>query len=71
LVNSLSIDEIEVFNTYACDNDELKNLLKNREETIYFPIDINTKTYNLSLERNPIYNPNHRTEYTRIDTDND
>jgi hypothetical protein len=49
LVNSISNSDIKVFSNYICDDDELKNLLKNMEYTRYFPIDVNTKSYDLEM----------------------
>jgi hypothetical protein len=49
LVNSALNNDIEVFSFYNCDDKDLTNLVYKTRKTQYFPIDINTKTYNLEI----------------------
>ncbi|MDR2640873.1 MAG: hypothetical protein LBC61_06345 [Candidatus Peribacteria bacterium] len=49
LVNSTSNNDIKVFSFYNCDNNDLTNLVYKTRKTQYFPIDINTKSYNLEM----------------------
>jgi hypothetical protein len=71
LVNSISDSDIEVFNNYVCDDNELSELIRKTKKTKYFPIDLNTKSYNLIMEDNPVFDTNHTMEYKFRDTDND
>lgn len=71
LVNSLSNKDIFVYNWYLCSDDELTNLIKKTKKTEYFPVDINTKTFELNMSFNPNYNVNHIIQYVNKDTDND
>lgn len=69
LINSLFNSDIIVYNSYVCDDNELSKLIQKTKKTQYFPIDINTKTYNLTLNKNLNYNPNHIINYLNKDTD--
>lgn len=71
LVNSLSNSNINAYNNYICDNDELSKLIRKTKATEYFPIDTNTKTFNLYLKENPKFDGNHIIQYVNKDTDND
>ncbi|MDD3646403.1 MAG: thrombospondin type 3 repeat-containing protein [Candidatus Gracilibacteria bacterium] len=71
LINSLFNSDIIVYNSYVCDDNELSKLIQKTKKTQYFPIDINTKTYNLTLNKNLNYNPNHIINYLNKDTDGD
>jgi hypothetical protein len=71
LVNSLSNSDINVYNSYVCNNDALIKLIWKLKSTEYFPIDISTKTFTLNLSPNPSFNPKHITDNIKKDTDND
>lgn len=71
LINSLSKNDIMVYNKYICDDKELSDLMKKTKKTQYFPIDIDTKTYRVKLENNPDFNPNHIINILNKDSDGD
>jgi hypothetical protein len=71
LVNSISNSDIKVFSNYICGDNELSELIRKTRKTKYFPIDLETKSYNLTMENNPIFDVNHTIEYKFRDTDND
>lgn len=69
LINSLSNSDIIVYNSYVCDDNELQKLIFKTRKTKYFPIDINTKTYELTLNKNDNFNINHIIDYLNKDSD--
>lgn len=71
LINSISANDIHVYNEYVCDNDELSKIITKSKKTLYFPIDINTQTQTLILKPNPTFNPNHIINIINKDTDSD
>lgn len=71
LVNSVSKSDIQVYQNYICDNDELSQLIRKTKTTQYFPVDVTTKTYSSKLENNPTFDSNHIIQYINKDTDND
>lgn len=71
LVNSLSNSDIKVYNNYECYDDNLSKIINTTQKTQYFPIDVNTKTYELTLSKNQNFKQTHITDYLNKDSDND
>ncbi len=68
LVNSQSKSNIQVYQNNICFNND-KVLSFNKTKTKNFVIDIQTKSYNLKLEKNPSFNKELKNEYKKMDTD--
>jgi hypothetical protein len=71
LVNSKSNSEIKAYSNYICNDNKLYTELEELTYTPYFPTDIDTKTYNLEILQNLLFDQNHLIEYKTQDSDND